>query len=402
MSICLDRIDKGYMQKQHNERTKVLDEIGNAATGFGKGFNNPQTITASLSLASGLGDGRENGAFKITKQTDSKEIQPNAAATRMSSGIPIRMAALAETAEKCKQAYGNDEVESGDTLVEPEEELLAQAADAFTVLYGCPLPKSLPLGLLKRFMDSLPMHDPKVDHISQLKRLIIARGEESELVIELFHGYVSRAEWLMRARTQCDSRGITSEAAKLIEEHDAKTTEEINKRADKEAAKIIVEQVVGPRKLANKDKEGHADKVGTGIERDDKLEKIPAASTDEVPNNMRPAKGKHGLFKTLAKAKVESTRKERGAQDEELVASETRAQSFLASENAAQIGWSENASKAIKKGSQTGLKNNFKRDHIRYKIKLAEENGEMVWPPMVANFKGTGFDTFLAYHGVVS
>ena len=402
MSICLDRIDKGYMQKQHNERTKVLDEIGNAATGFGRGFNNPQTITASLSLASGLEEGRENRAFKITKQTDSKEIQPNAAATRKSSGIPNRTAALSDTAEKCKQAYGNDEVESGDTLVEPKEELLAHAADAFTVLYGCPLPKSLPLGLLKRFMDSLPMHDPKVDDTSKLKRLIIARGEESELVIELFHGYVSRAERLMRARTQFDCRGITSEAAKLIEEHDAKATEEINKRAEKEAAKIIVEQDAGPRKLANKVKEGHAEKVGTGFGRDDKLEKIPAASSDEMSNNTRPAKGKHGLFKTLAKAKVQSKRKESGAQDEELVASETRAQSFLTSENAAQIGRSENASKAIKKGSQIGLKNNFKKDHVRYKIKLVEENGEMVWPPMAANFRGTGFDTFLAYHGVAS
>jgi hypothetical protein len=415
MNICLAKIDQAFMQKQHNERAKILEEFNNRSTGITeKGMKISQTTSASPSPASDPAHGSENSQFEISRQTaDDKAIQSNTASTMKQPGTLALMDGLTDTKRKGKQAYVEDEAESDDAQAKAESALLALAANAFTVLYDCPLPRSIRLNLLERFMDSIPLHEPKPHDISKLRKLTKAEGEDSELVTELFEGYVARAEGLMQARLQRGSKTLSPEAAKLINEQDAKFKEETNKRAEKEVAKILAERTASDKKSVNKGKQGQAQKIGTGLEHDVNPKRIPVASHEKISNLAKVDKREPSLAKTSAKTKVESKHREVAVPilDDELVTSEMGARSLLRSRRAnqsakvyraGQSAVSEKGPKPVEKGSQADRKEDVQKDHIRYKIKLQETDGKMVWPPMAANFRDPGFDKFLAYHGDAS
>jgi hypothetical protein len=364
MDTCLNRIDTAYAIKQYNRASEPVEKDGNTSTGDREGTRNSHTSTSSSSVSdSSLGQtlGVKESGFKA------------ATASTMQSRIPIRAAAPIASKEKDKQAYDKDEVESDDTVLPPKV-LRSLADEAFRTLYGCPLPSCIKLDQLKRFMSSLPLHVPEIYDMVEINKLIEGGDEFSELVVEIFEKYVSKAEWNMEHRHLADAKDKSLQVENCME-----------------AETLIFQERV------NKGKQKQSKEAGT--------------SRDEVSNIARPAKGEPSLFKTMAKAKVESKLKEDGPFKEEPMSGEMRARSLLASGSSAQAAKAHKAASnaksnsargPAKNGASGGTKKKAPKDNIRYRVKLAEKDGEMTWPPMVESLQDPGLYAFLSYGGGAS
>ena len=513
MNICLERIDTAHAQMQADRFQSDLHLEGNTSTRVGN--TKESRITASSSSTTGSNAASNNNAKGIQGQAASLKTPgfkvANAAPTR--SGMPIRTAAPdnsnAKDKGKGKQAYVEDEAEPEDRNVLSADMLRARAEVAFRTLYARSLPSSISLRQVVRFMNSLPMHDPKVQDIEDIKRAIDVGYKYNALAADLFEAYVLRAEWFMEHRYLATAEGeeeaavalnvatenkqaegkkadtylendIELEKAMAISPEEAlavgrksillkvmATVKQERKQDESEGANTYLddyteiekaiaaslEEVLTIARFESKQEDSVEDDAyfdddielekaiaasleelpsgatepglskaineataqsrreenekATYVDDDVQMEKAIAASLEEVP---RVAK-EPSLFKAMAKAKVESKRKEAGRIADEVMSAEMRARSALASGSAAQSAKAhktmpnlqpKETRKADKKGSKRGAKKVAAQDNVRYRIKLKERAGKMLWPPMAANFMAPGFDNFLAYQGEAS
>jgi hypothetical protein len=134
------------------------------------------------------------------------------------------------------------------------------------------------------------------------------------------------------------------------------------------------------------------------------LAKAIAESPEIAQPVPRAAPTEPSLFKSMAKAKIESMRNEDGTFDEQIVSSEMRARAIVASGDAAQSAQAQNASLLsttpanAHEGGQRKSEE-LPTDNVQFKIKLAQKKGKMTWPPRAVNFMAPGLDKFLGYEG---
>jgi hypothetical protein len=374
MNTCLGRIDGAQAQIRLHRYNEYLEKKDKALSKDAHSIKERES-SARISFAPG-------SSVQGVQGTSSMHLLR----------LPVRLAgsphhkskAQSYSNSKCanRQAYVEDDVESTDPHAISEEVLRARAGVAFKILYGRNLPSYIELSLVERFANTLPIFDPDPFEMTELRKGIDGPERFRTWVAELFETHVIRTELCMDREKYF---GVNyAEVPKLIHQERA-TASTLTTRSEQDI-KAAVETAplasIGQSELAK----AIAECPGSG-------QPVPRAAPTEP-----------SLFKSMARAKIESMRNEDGTFDEQIGSSEMRARAILASGDTAQAAQAHNSSLLsttpayTREGGQSKPEEHL-TDNIQFKIKLAHKKGKMTWPPRAANFMTPGLDKFLEYEG---
>jgi hypothetical protein len=189
MNTCLERIGTANAKKQVGRLQRDPHQEGNTSTGVGN-VKESQVNASSLSTTgstAAFNNNAESQGQATAFKTPGFKV---ATVDLMRSSMPLHAAAPDNSKAKHKgkgkgkQAYVEDEAE--DANVSSEDILRARTEVAFRTLYARSLPTSVGLRQVVRFMNSLPMHDPQVQDIEDIKRVIDVGHKYHEAVADLF------------------------------------------------------------------------------------------------------------------------------------------------------------------------------------------------------------------------
>lgn len=365
---------------------KLINPAGN---GEGSNFIQP---TAGSSLADGSGPSLSDSAIIASGLAPHGEAAISNAAGPSSIGLTTSSDTVVSTA-KSKKSKKKKKKKTGKNkranVAEERERDNGDGGALDTVsekvsepTHGSQLSSHMQESQSGQSMGSTATIEISLQDLKLVFGILDATDEEVAIVLK---------QRIQFARQQAHLLGQLNSHASHDNANNQKSTE-FAKSTEEETRVATLLELSGKQKGKQKETQAQSQDVDSGLGGQTWSTGGSAISRGKHSNVALPRKGEGSLFKTMAKARVESKLMEQGQLDDEARSREMSARALTLE------GAGATAKKEKEVAGASALSARDAESHVRFPIQLVERDGKMTWPPRAENEGEAEFDRFLNYN----